>query len=221
MKLFKDLFIVYLILVSFVCECQKKSVQKENDIWEQKIEDFEPESIITVEVEGKKSTNLYEEVTVVPTKIQVAYYLHDDTSKIDFEVVGPNNQKRKKYTAKNRDFIEIEAKVEGVYRFVIKNDRFKYTKKVTFAIHTGENVEKKIQLDNLQGIYETLSKADLKMKDIHFNQQMLNRKAENHFNSTKAHNTDITQFTFIETTIMVMILVFQFFYIRNLTEKSI
>lgn len=58
------------------------------------------------------------------------------------------------------------------------------------------------------------------MTEIHFNQKMLNRKFESHYQSTKKHNRNITFYSILETVMMSIILLVQLYYIKNLIEKS-
>ena len=103
----------------------KKKIKEEEEIkaWEEKIKNFTPESLMTVKVDKSKYEIFYEEITVVPTKIVLAFYVHDEDSKIDFEVYSPTQKMIKKIKAKNRGFAELEIKVAGAYEFHINNER--------------------------------------------------------------------------------------------------
>ena len=90
---------------------------------------------------------------------------------------------------------------------------------MTFAIHTGDNSSEKLSLDHMQVFFDKLTKVQKKMKEAHFSQKMINRKFEGHYSLTKVHNKNIVSYSIIETVIMVMILTFQFFYIRSLISK--
>jgi hypothetical protein len=110
---------------------KKKKKQKKVDVeqekefkeWEEKIQSFTPEELITMMVGKGDHEVLYQDVAVVPTRIIVAFYVHDEDSKIDFEIYNPNGKINKKIKGKNRGFHEFNVTMPGSYEFVLNNER--------------------------------------------------------------------------------------------------
>merc|ERR1711976_1083065 len=99
------------------------------------------------------------------------------------------------------------------------NYRFKGNKKTTLAIAFGKEKESKLSVDHLQPFIDKLSNVEGKMRDVKFSQKMIGSRLENHFESSKYHNKTIMSYTIIETVIMILIFLFQFFYLRSLVKE--
>jgi hypothetical protein len=104
---------------------KQKETQDEIEIreWEEKIQKFTPEELMTVMVGKKDHEVLFHDVTVVPTKIIVAYYVHDEEGKIDFLIENEQRKTIKKIKGKNRGFYEFNATTPGTYEFLLDNER--------------------------------------------------------------------------------------------------
>lgn len=104
---------------------KKKETKDESEIreWEEKIQKFTPEELMTVMVSRKDHEVLYHDVSVVPTVIIVAYYVHDEEGKIDFLIENPKKKTVKKIKSKNRGFYEFNATSPGTYEFLLDNER--------------------------------------------------------------------------------------------------
>ena len=54
---------------------------------------------------------------------------------------------------------------------------------MTFAVHTGNNTDEHLKSEHLEKINHRVSVVDKKIKDIHFNEKMMVRKYEGHYES--------------------------------------
>jgi len=79
---------------------------------------------------------------------------------------------------------------------------------------------KGVSTDHLSNIFKDVDIINNGIREIHFNQKMLNRKFESHYDSTKKHNHNITFWSMLETGLMSFILIIQLFYIKSLVEAN-
>jgi hypothetical protein len=96
---------------------------KEFQDWEDKIQKFYPEFLLTVKIPKKDYTIFYEEITHVPTTVTVAFYVHQEDEKIDFEVYKSEKRPLKKIKGKNREFYEFNVTSPAIYEFHLNNER--------------------------------------------------------------------------------------------------
>jgi len=77
---------------------------------------------------------------------------------------------------------------------------------------------KGVSTDHLTTLLSDIEKLNIGVREIHFNQKMLNRKFESHYETTNKHNKNITFWSMLETGMMSAILIIQLFYIKSLVE---
>jgi hypothetical protein len=80
---------------------------------------------------------------------------------------------------------------------------------------------KGVSSDHITNILSDVERVNNGIREIHFNQKMLNRKFETHYDSTNKHNKNITFWSMLETGLMSAILMIQLFYIKSLVEQHI
>lgn len=78
---------------------------------------------------------------------------------------------------------------------------------------------KGVSTDHLTNIQNDVERVYNGFREIHFNQKMLNRKFETHYDTTNKHNKNITFWSMLETGMMSAILIIQLFYIKSLVEQ--
>ena len=78
---------------------------------------------------------------------------------------------------------------------------------------------KGVSTDHLSIVLSDVERVNNGIREIQFNQKMLNRKFESHYDSTNKHNKNITFWSMLETGVMSVILVIQLFYIKSLVEQ--
>ena len=79
---------------------------------------------------------------------------------------------------------------------------------------------KKLKGDHLEQIYQELDKTVLGIREIHFNQKMVNSKFDTHYELVLEHNKNISFWSIVETLLMAAILIFQLFYIKSEVDFS-
>jgi hypothetical protein len=103
-------------------QAQLDEEEKEAKEWEQKIQNYFPENLLTVTVEPGDNEFFYDDIDIVPNKIMLAFYVHDEEEKIDFEI---SHNKVVLHGIKNKSkyFYELEVDKAGTYTFVLRNSR--------------------------------------------------------------------------------------------------
>ncbi len=86
-------------------------------------------------------------------------------------------------------------------------------------MHTTKEEMKNLNMDHIQKLFYDVDIVHNGIREIHFNQKMLNRKFEAHFDKTIQHNKNITFWSILETTLMSGILLIQLFYIKYQVEN--
>lgn len=78
---------------------------------------------------------------------------------------------------------------------------------------------KGVSTDHLTSVLSDVERVNNGIREISFNQKMLNNKFETHYDNTNKHNKNITFWSMLETGVMSVILVVQLFYIKSLVEQ--
>lgn len=111
-------------------------------MWQQFIEDFDPDDMTSFIVDTSSTFILYEMIGhEKPTTIKGAYYSNDPEQLIDVMVIGPYADMKWKRMGEVEGMIEFESGKPGQYMFVFGNTGdSRVAKHVTFALHTFEDV---------------------------------------------------------------------------------
>jgi hypothetical protein len=102
---------------------KKNQALHDYQTWEDKIQKFFPENLLTVKIAKKDLTIFYEDISKVPTTVTVAFYVHEEKEKIDFEVYEGEKKLLKKIKGKNREFYEFNVTKPASYSFHLNNER--------------------------------------------------------------------------------------------------
>jgi hypothetical protein len=200
-------------------EKKDKIAEREMKEWEQKTANFNPDIILTSLLPKGGFEVFYDDIQKIPSKVQIAFYINDEESKIDFEAFSPRKTKITLIRNKNRGYYEFTANMAGVYEFHISNERYKTIKKVTFAIHSEANIEHSMDTDTLSEMDKKVNAVESKMNEFYVNKKMEMRKYEGHFELSRQHNSSIMTYSLLETIIMIVILVVQLYYLRSIFNK--
>ena len=79
---------------------------------------------------------------------------------------------------------------------------------------------KKLKGDHIQDLYNELDKTESGVREIHFNQKMVNSKFDTHYEKVLQHNRNISFWSIVETLLMASILIFQLFYIKSQVDSN-
>ena len=79
---------------------------------------------------------------------------------------------------------------------------------------------KKLKGDHIQDLYNELDKTESGVREIQFNQKMVNSKFDTHYEKVLQHNRNISFWSIVETLLMASILIFQLFYIKSQVDSN-
>jgi len=78
---------------------------------------------------------------------------------------------------------------------------------------------KKLKGNHIQDLYNELERTVSGIREISFNQKMVNSKFDTHYDKVLEHNKNITFWSIVETLLMAGILIFQLFYIKSQVDN--
>ena len=190
--------------------------------WEEQVKNFTFSILLTFLIKSGEDESFYEEITQ-PTTIRFAFMINHPTKKIDFTFSGPQKNGKKGVIVgvnnKNYFFYEHKANIAGLYTFSINNHKHKENAKITFALNTDKVEEKTIDTQNLDALSKRLNDIDNKMGELRMKANFVVKKVEGHNKSIIKHNKSIVIFSIIEVVTMVIIFIFQSFYLTKLVSK--
>ena len=206
-------------------EAKKKDEDREYQEklkWEEQVKNFTFSNLLTFLIKSGEDESFYEEITQ-PIIIRFAFMINHPTKKIDFTFSGPQKNGKKGVIVgvnnKNYFFYEHKANIAGLYTFSINNHKHKENAKITFALNTDKVEEKTIDTQNLDALSKRLNDIDNKMGELRMKANLVVKKVEGHNKSIIKHNKSIVIFSIIEVVTMVIIFIFQSFYLTKLVSK--
>jgi len=114
--------------------------ENEDREWETKIHTFLPQNLLTVNINKGDYSIFYEEIKIIPSNITIAFYVHDESSKIDLEIYNPENKLVHKVKGKNRAYHNFIGTKSGIYEFHLDNQRV--SKFLFYNTYSLDNLEK-------------------------------------------------------------------------------
>lgn len=161
-------------------ETEEEQIRRE---WEKQVENFFPTDLLTIKMKRHERFWLYEKIEKPNQKLKLAYYVNDETSKIDMEVRAPSG--KRVFIARDRIhlYAEIDCAEVGLYEIVLKNFRGE-TKKVTVGTHQDVEEKKVVKLEHLQDLHEKIRKIEHKVGSLKMIEQMITKRIEGHFDSS-------------------------------------
>jgi hypothetical protein len=200
----------------------KREIEEEemNKLWDEKIHSFYPLHLMTFDIDPAKSQQFYFDLEVVPNKFIVAYYVHDEESKINFEINDNVGNNLYRNFNKNKLYHELEVTKALPYVFHLRNPSSDKKNRVTFGFSLEKNNDLSLSADHLDPLYNQIDSIDNMVKDIRFTQRMLSDKMRGHFKIVKVHNKNIVRYNIIETVVMSLIVLIQMFYLKKLVNNA-
>jgi hypothetical protein len=178
--------------------------------------DYEPDYVYMIPL-GYKTQELYfENITQVPARIRGAFLTDEEKrDMIDFQIVGPNGDS-KYHNSTNECIFDFNVTDIGKYNVIFNNRYVNSELKVTFTMNTGQNlILKKGDLTftdlKLNNLLDFIKKFNLEFK---FNRNIHRER----FAKIRHSNQYFYTFSVIETIVLVLISLWQFYYMRQLFE---
>jgi hypothetical protein len=144
----------------------------------------------------------------------------EENASINFEIRNPNNTLINKHGKTNVYFYEFTALQPGEYQFVLTNPRSDDDKRVTFAIHQGNNTNTHLSHENLNNVWNKLLDITSLLKTSSFTSKMLSKKYDAKYEAIKEHNNNIVLLSLFEIALMIFIFFLQLLYIKRLAKNN-
>lgn len=184
--------------------------------WRSKMYDYESTYVYMIPVAYKSSQIFYENITTVPARVRGAFIIDESSKdKVDFQIKGPKgNVVYSNVTHACVFDFTIEEK--GLYQIEF-NNRYKNGEvKPTFTMNTGQNVILKKEdlshteknLDQLISFLKNYGTEDKLKRNIHRERYQKIVKTNRYFYT----------FSVIETIVLIIVSVWQFYYMKHLFE---
>src|SRR5690242_17332182 len=107
---------------------------------------------------------LFEPIHEIPSLIRLALFVNEESSKIDFTIIDPNEKVIFSQEEKIHIFHEFNATISGEYKFILSNQRSDESKRITFAIHQGNSTNSHLSHEQLDKLWEKILKVDKQIK---------------------------------------------------------
>lgn len=102
---------------------REQQEEQEKKDWDLKMENFHPENLLTALIDEYSQETFYQEINDVPRYLALAYYVHDEGKKIDFEVLNPQGNRVKRIKNRGYGYYVVKANITGVYKIILDNER--------------------------------------------------------------------------------------------------
>ena len=186
--------------------------------WTRKMSDFVNQYIYLIPVPYKSQADLYENITMVPSKMRGAFLLEEANSKndkIEFKIIAPNNTVIF-FSNSFGAIFSLDLTDTGLYTILFNNRNLRKEVKPTLIMNSGQNLilEK-----------ENLNKTDIKFEAL---QRFVEKYEENYKLNRgfrKRGNEELTGtnkyfflFSFFETLVLIGVSFWQYYYLKHLFE---
>lgn len=178
--------------------------------------DYEPDYVYMIPLAYKTKEFFYENITHVPARFRGAFLTDEEQKdRIDLEIIGPKGDLQY-YNSTNECIFDFNVTDVGKYTIVFNNRYINSEIKATFTMNTGQNnILKKDDLSftekKLDNLLHFIKKFNLEFK---FNRNSHRER----YKKIQKTNKYFYTFSVIETIVLIVISVWQFYYMRQLFE---
>ena len=214
---FFSFFIVKIIRAQIGLK-NSKILEKFFEEWSQNMPDFVGQYMYTIPVKKRTQVEYYENITKVPCKFQGAFILDEaqsDQEKIEFKIISPNNTIIYQKTDVASIF-SVEINEKGLYTLVFNNKFLNRDVRPSLVVNSGQNLvlerENLSETENkLEKIMAFLLKYD---QDRKLTRGFIRRGNE----ELKKTNKFFYVFSCIESIVLIVVSIWQYFYLKHLFE---
>ncbi|CAK91323.1 unnamed protein product (macronuclear) [Paramecium tetraurelia] len=204
---------------------KKTSKNKGNDRfifqWDQKMGDFEPEFILSFDLDPGSIEVFYEEI-LKPTSIKGAFFIPQFKveDKIDFFIKTSNNTLIYSKEKVNEAIFNIDILEKGEYKFIFQNKRSKYSKTVTFTLDVHDSEQEFLKMADLDPLALRVERILMAMKDNYFFDKIAGQQFEGNLEEIQNSNSKLLLFSLIEILGVIFITIWQVFYLKRIVGNQ-
>ncbi|GAB65337.1 hypothetical protein PCYB_053550, partial [Plasmodium cynomolgi strain B] len=189
------------------------------NIWNKNMQNFEPSTMLTFEIQGNSEEYLFEEVSNFNTYFRGVFYSSNeaDDNKILFFITDPDGQIIYKKEASEGIFYFYTQKI-GVYSITLKNSKWMGKKLTTVALGLGENPS--LKSEHIKDFTNYIDKIVAETKRLKNELKYLSSKHMTHIEKMKKITNKAFLYCFIKLFVLIFLSLFTIYYIKNLVSNK-
>ncbi|CAD8184109.1 unnamed protein product [Paramecium octaurelia] len=189
--------------------------------WDQKMGDFEPEFILSFDLDPGSIEVFYEDI-LKPTSIKGAFFIPQFKveDKIDFFIKTSNNTLIYSKEKVNEAIFNIDILEKGEYKFIFQNKKSKYTKTVTFTLDVHDSEQEFLKMADLDPLALRVERIIMAMKDNYFFDKIAGQQFEGNLEEIQNSNYKLLLFSLIEILGVIFITIWQVFYLKRIVGNQ-
>ncbi|CAD8104428.1 unnamed protein product [Paramecium sonneborni] len=189
--------------------------------WDQLMNDFDPEDLLTFELQSG-ATEILCETIKKPTTIRGAYFIPQFRvdQKIDFHIKTSNNTLLYSKERVQEGIFKIDIPEKGEYKFIFTNKRTKEPLTITFAIDVHDSHQEFLKLADLDPLTLRIERLSMAMRDNYFYDKMAAQQFEGGLREVQNANNKLLLFSLIEVIGIIAITGWQVFYLKRILSNQ-
>ena len=192
--------------------------KKFTDEWEKKMVNFNSQYTYFIPIKYRTQVEYYENITTVPCEFKGAFFYDDAKTEkdvIDFKIIAPNNTVIFQASSVASIF-SVNLTRKGIYTITFENRFINKEIRPILMVNSGQNLV--LGKENLS---ETEKKMDSIISFLQNYEQdiQLTKGIKRRENEELSHtNKYFYIFSLIETTVLISVSIWQYFYLKHLFE---
>ncbi|CAD8144022.1 unnamed protein product [Paramecium octaurelia] len=179
--------------------------------------DFIPDDIITFTLQANQEDILFENITE-PTLIKGAYQVNHHKDVIDFSVKTPAGRTIYSKLSTNKGNFTVQATEIGLYSIIFNNKK-KANQLLTYAVDVVKDKDDKIKSTDIDPLELDIDYIQNGLQELYYDHKFQQIRYESSTQQVKEANKKIYVFTVIETIFIVLVTIWQIWYIKRLYNK--
>ncbi|CAA9987025.1 transmembrane emp24 domain-containing protein, putative [Plasmodium knowlesi strain H] len=189
------------------------------NIWNKNMQNFEPSTLLTFEIQGNSEEYLFEEVNNLNTYFRGVFYSNNesDDNKILFLIADPDGEIIYKKEASEGIFYFYTQKI-GVYTITLKNSKWVGKKLTTVALGLGESPS--LKSEHIKDFTNYIDKIVAETKRLKNELKYLSSKHMAHIEKMRKITNKAFLYCFIKLFVLIFLSLFTIYYIKNLVSNK-
>ena len=188
--------------------------------WDDKMQGFVPEDLITFELPARTEEQFYEIIDVLPSTIRGAWFLASENSKdVDFKITDPLNVVVYESKGRKEVIFQVEAKRQGMYVFTFTSHKLMESQPITFTFNSGNSTNSVLKSEHLTPVESSLITIQKSIKDFQVDNQFSQLRQETHYKTVASANRNVFWFSLVESLGVIAVTAWQIFYIKKLLDN--
>lgn len=186
--------------------------------WDQHMQGFVPELLLTFPLPARTDEFFFEEVTP-PAFIRGGFFATsaEETSSVDFHITDPSGDVVIDKYGEADGLFHFTARKNGTYTFIVSNHKWMEKKTVTFAIGKGTGAP--LHAGHLNDLESYTQVIERKLREIQTESTYLWIRQNAHMKTVESVHRRVFWFCFLQLIVLLSMSCFQVFYIKGLMSN--